>query len=237
MNKPKDTQPSLSAEELSAVHLKDSLKDLAAALKQSNRHASKRNRLAEMQHQQSVLNYEQEQRRYLIEKSNLQPTFRLSVTEFLTCEPDFVNDPEQASEAKFLSDFGVGVDQRALRIKVHVKGDVPYMRPSIVLAKHAQGKVKDEQIYSMSELIYFVDVASMALTEENGSTDAYFVYRDKTTLPVLHKYRLAPRKNSALLRWDATHLDTLFASSHKDLEATKTSAGCAALFSAREAED
>lgn len=221
--------------------LASEIKTLAAGIKKSNKIAAKHYRLAKHQYQQSALNYELAERQYLIEKSALQPRFRLSVSEFLTCEPDFVNDPEQASEAKFLSEFGVANDQRALRIKVHVKGDAPYMRPQIVIKKLPdRGSERldnqalgNDRIYKMTESTYFIDVASMDLTATANSTVAYFVYRDRTTLPVLHKYRLRQRQDSALLRWDAIHLDTLYANSNQDLQGLHTAEGCAALFEGR----
>ena len=197
--------------------------------KKSNKHARKRNRLAKRQYQQSVLNYEQVERQYLIEKSHLQPSFRLSVTEFLTCEPDFVNDPEQASEAKFVFGYGVGLDERVLRIKVHVKGDAEYMRPSLVITRDAEGIV-DERAFAMSELLYFVPADSIYISPESGACEVYLVYQDKTTLPVIHKYRLVQRNDSALPRWDAFHCDTVYARSHKGVSSYEKSDGCAALF-------
>lgn len=208
--------------------------ELLLVAKQSNKHARKRNRLAKRQHEQLVLNYEQAERQYLIEKSRMQPKFRLSVTEFLMCEPDFMNDPEQASEAKYLADFGVGVDARVLRIKVDVKGDMEYMRPSIIIEK-SKNNDADERAYAMTELIYFVPVASIELSGSDNSSTAYLVYRDKTTLPVVHKYRLTQQLDSALRRWEAVHLDTVYATSHKNLSTLNSSMGCAELFAGREA--
>lgn len=206
---------------------------LVAALNKHNKLALRRNRLAKRQHQQEILNYEQGERRYLLEKSYLQPTFRLSVTEFLSCEPDFMNDPEQASEAKFLAELGVGVDQSVIRMRVHVKGDAEYMRPSIVIPS-AQSNVMDERAHSMTDLIYFATVDSINIAEEDESTLLYLVYRDKTTLPVVLKYKLARQLESALRRWDATHLDTVFVTSHRALSRLHSAAGCADLFADRE---
>jgi len=217
---------------LNAESVSDNLKQILSALKKHNKYARKRNWLAKHQHQQSILNYEQAERQYLIEKSSMQPTFRLTVTEFLMCEPNFMNDPEQAGEAQYLSDLGVSVDERVLRIKVHVKGDAEYMRPSIVIEKSDKGL--DERAHSMTELIYFVPVASINISNDLKSSSAYLVYRDKTTLPVIHKYRLMQQQDSALRRWDAVHLDTVYASSHKDLPMLNSSKGCAALFNERE---
>ena len=209
------------------------IEEAIPVLKESNKQARKRNRLAKQQYKQSVLNYEQVERQYLIEKSRLQPTFKLSVTEFLTCEPDFVNDPEQAGEAKFLADLGVSVDERVLRIKLQVKNDAQYMQPSIVIQKAEQDEA-DERIIAMSDLLYFMPVNSVYLPEEKPCIDVFLVYRDKTTLPVIHKYQFSQRHDSALLRWDVSHLDTVYVSSHKDLPSFNRAAGCAALFSSRE---
>jgi len=210
----------------------DDVKEALSLIKESNKQARKRNRWAKRQHQQSVLNYEQAERQYLIEKSRMQPTFRLSVTEFLQCEPDFMNDPEQASEAKYLSGFGVCIDERVLRVKIHVKGEAEYMRPSLVF--HQVGDLIDERGYSMSELIYFVEVERLDMLEGSNSTLLYLVYRDKTTLPVIHKYRLTQQQDSALRRWDAVHLDTIYVTSHKNSFALTTSKTCASFFSDRE---
>jgi len=92
-------------------------------LKESNRLARKRNRLAKRQYRQSVLDFEQ------AERQHLQPSFRIKVTEFLTCAPDAMADPEQAVEAKYLSEHGIAVDELVLRLKIDVKGDAEYMRP------------------------------------------------------------------------------------------------------------
>lgn len=201
--------------------------------KESNKQARKRNRLAKRQYKQSVLNYEQVERQYLIEKSRLQPTFKLSVTEFLTCEPDFVNDPEQAGEAKYLADSGIGVDERVLRIKLQVKNDAEYMQPSIVIQK-TESNVSDERTLAMSDLLYFVPVDSVLVSSDKSGMELFLVYRDKTTLPVIHKYQLVQRYDSALLRWDVSHLDTVYVSSHKKLQSFNSASGCAALFASRE---
>jgi len=220
-----------SNEELSK--LADCVDEALLLLKENNKQARKRNRIAERQYQQSVLNHEQVERQYLIEKSRLQPTFRLSATEFLMCEPDFVNDPEQASEAKFVSGFGVELDERVLRIKLHVKGDAEYMRPGLVIPRRANSDI-NEQAYAMSELLYFVSVDSVKVSKENGSLDVYLVYQDKTTLPVIHQYQLTQRNDSALPRWDSSHVDTVYAASHKNVSKYKYAQACAKLFSDRE---
>jgi len=208
--------------------LRDELQTLVSVLHKGNKLARKRNRIAKQEYRQSVLNYEQVERQYLIEKSRLQPTFRLSVTEFLTCEPDFVNDPEQASEVKFLFDRGVGIDQRILRIKITVKGDAEYMQPSMVIPLLQDEE--DERAYAMSDLLYFVPVDRLEVNDPQLET--YLVYRDKTTLPVIHKYRFDQRTDSTLLRWDVAHLDTAYADSH--LSKFNNISNCSALFLSRE---
>jgi len=212
--------------------LADYIEQALQIAKKSNKQARKQNRLAKRQYQQSVLNYEQAERQYLIEKSKMQPTFRLSATEFLMCEPDFMNDPEQASEAKYLSELGVEVDERVLRIKVKVSGDAEYMRPSIVIAK--SGNQVDERAFSMTELICFVQVDQIDMPKGSNATLLYLVYRDKTTLPVVHKYQLAQQEKSALRRWDAVHIDTIYAPSNKNFSDLNNSTNCAMLFSERE---
>lgn len=212
--------------------LNSRLKDALSIAEKSNKHARKRNRLAKREYQQSVLNYEQAERQYLLEKSSIQPSFRLSVTEFLTCEPDFVNDPEQASEAKYLSDLGMGVDERVLRVRVRVAGEADYMRPTIVMETLAEGEA-DERAHSMTELLYFMPVAHLDTTTTAGSM-VYLVYRDKTTLPVIHKFLLKQQHGSALSRWDTVHLDTAYAMSHKSQSRFNRSSACAALFSDRD---
>jgi hypothetical protein len=198
----------------------------------SNQHARKRNRLAKRQQQQSSLAYEQAERQYLIDKSGLQPSFRLSVTEFLTREPDFVNDPEQASEAKHLCQQGVGIEQRVLRLKLDVKGDANYMRPSMVVGK--KGKPADERADSMTDLIYFVEIAGVDVSNVDGCITMFLVYRDQTTLPVIHKYRLTPNHILALPRWDTVHLDTVYVSSNKNSLSLNSSRTCAEFFDIRD---
>lgn len=207
--------------------------DALLAFKKSNKHARKRNRLAKLQYQQSVLNYEQVERQYLIEKSKLQPTFRLSVTEFLMSEPDSLNDPVLANEAKYLSEFGVEVDDRVLRFRVSVKGDAEYRRPSLVITKSNQ-KTPDERSYSMSDLLYFTPVQNINIDQSTQSFEVYFVYRDSTTLPVIHKFRIKQQLGSTLSRWDVAHLDTVYASSNKSRSSLDNSYGCAKLFAERE---
>ncbi len=203
-----------------------------SVLNERNKLARKHNRLGKRQHQQAVLNYEQAERQYLIEKAHLQPSFRLSATEMLSSEPDFVNDPEQATEAKFLADKGVKVDQRVIRLKLHVKGEAEYLRPSLVI-QASDKNIDDERTLSMTDLLYFVELDNVGLSGEPLSFLAFFVYRDKTTLPVVHKFRLTQQRESSLLRWEAEHLDTAFAKSHKVIKNLNNTDGCAALFSDR----
>ena len=207
--------------------------DALSEIKESNKHASKRNRLAKRQYQQSVLNYEQLERQYLIEKSTLQPSFRLSVTELLMCQPDFLNDPEVASEATYLANLGVDVDQRVLRLSVEVTGDAEYWRPNMIIGQFKTG-IADERVDSMSGGLYFAPIDSIDMTEGVDAFPVYFVYRDKTTLPVIHKYRVTLQRDSSLRRWEVTHLDTIYASSHENLSVLNSSSGCAALFRSRE---
>jgi len=214
--------------------LNTNLKKALTVFKESNKHARKKNIIAKQQLKQSLLNYEQVERQYLIEKSHLQPIFKLSITEFLTCEPDFLNDPEQATEAKFLSGVGIGSDERVLRIQLDVKGDEVYMQPSIVIGKN--NPVDDEQAFDMTDKLYFVAVEQVTVDQSTKELDVYLVYRDKTTLPVIHKYKLVKRTNSNLLRWDALHLDTVYVSSHKKMPLLKSATGCEGYFINRESD-
>ena len=212
--------------------LVSTLEETLTVFEQSNKYARKRNKIAKQQLRQSELNYEQVERQYLIEKSHLQPIFKLSVTEFLTCEADFLNDPEQATEAKFLSGVGIGVDERVLRIVLDVKGDAVYMQPSVVVGKTKP--VDDEQAFSMTSKLYFVAIDQVSIDQSVSELTLYLVYRDKTTLPVIHKYKLVKRADSTLLRWDAMHLDTVYVSSHKKISRLKNAVGCAEYFFNRE---
>jgi len=226
----------MSSEPVAQV-LENHAEKMLSAVQENNKQARKRNRLAKKQYRQSVLNYEQVERQYLLEKSALQPSFRLSITEFLTCDPEYLDDPEQAGEARFLAKLGVGSEERVLRFKIHVKGDAEYMRPTLVLKTNKTAHQEDdERAYSMSELLYFIPAANLDIrsSEAQHMIELYLVYRDRTTLPVIHKYQLKQQRNSTLLRWEAAHLDTVYASSHKNISALNSSAGCAVLFSDRE---
>jgi len=188
---------------------------IASALEESNQLTRKKNRIAKRQHKQSKLNYEQVERQYLIEKSALQPLFSVSVSEFLTCEPDFVNDPEQASEVKFLAEQGVGVDERVIRVSMKVKGEAPYMQPSLVVRGFDTCERGTQCAYAMSDLLYFIPAKNIKTQDANQQIDAYWVYKDRTTLAVLHHYQFTKRKGATLLRWDIAHLDTAYVASHR----------------------
>lgn len=208
----------------------DCLDEQQALQRKSNKLASKRNRIEKKKHQQSLLDFEQAERQYLIEKSKLQPTFRLTATEILTCEPDFVNDPEQASEAYFLKEQGVGVDQHVLRLRLDAKGSSDYMHPSIVYCgdgdAHSSGLA-----FAMSQYVYFIHLDEVSNKQKAlDQLIVYFVYRDKTTLPVVHKYKLSKEINSALQRWQVFQVNTVYAktpSTHRRLE---TAEECENLF-------
>lgn len=213
--------------------LSGTLENVVAQLTDLNKSARKRNRLAKRQLRQDELNYEQLERQYLMEKSNLQPSFKLSVSEFLLSEPDFLSDPEVASEAAYLIDQGFDVEESILRIRVQLIGGGECRRPSLVIAR-TQSMEPDERVYSMSEGLYFIRLAEINIAKHAPEFISYFVYRDKTTLPVVHKYQVAQLENSTLRRWEVSHLDTIFASSHKGLSALNHSLGCADLFVERE---
>jgi hypothetical protein len=138
----------------------------------------------------------------------------------------------QASEAKFLSERGVGLERRVLRLKLDTKGDADYMRPSIVIS-HAD-KAADQRAHSMTDLIYFTEVANVDLADKHGCITAFLVYRDQTTLPVIHKYRLTPNHDLALPRWDTAQLDTVYVGSHKDSPSLNNAAACAQFFATRD---
>jgi hypothetical protein len=218
-----------TSEELLALYLGKATR----ALKKNNKHARKRNRLSKLQYQQSILNYEQLERQYLIEKAHLQPIFRLSVTELLVSGSDTLNDPELASEAKYLSDLGCEIDDRVLRFRVNVEGDAVYRRPSIVIARSDKHN-GDERVNSMSELRYFAPLDSLDIDLATQSFEIYFLYRDKTTLPVIHKYRVKQQQASTLSRWDTTYLDTVFADTNQKMSSLNTSLECESLFSDRD---
>lgn len=210
------------------------MQSMVDALERSNKLSKRRNKLAKKQYQQSLADFEQAERLYLIEKSKVQPVFRLDVTEFLLCEPDFMNDPEQAGEAKFLKQRGVSLDSRILRIQLHVRGEKSYMRPSLVTSLVNADKSSDERLMSISETLYFLPVDSLRFTEELGTSSLFLVYRDKTTLPVIHRYRLTQQPDSDLRRWNVEHLDSVFAKSDERFSNFRVSSLCEGLFTVRE---
>ncbi len=185
------------------------------------------------QYAQSLLAYEQTERLYLLEKSKLQPSFTLSVTEFLLCEPDFMNDPEQASEAQFLTGQGIKSEERVVRFRFSVKGGADYLRPSLVLGLKDEQKF-DDCAFAMNELLYFAPVDRLKFVKDSDSFVVYFVYRDKTSLPIVLKYRISKREGSSLLRWETDHLDTIYGMTHHRLSLLKKFTGCEALFADRE---
>jgi len=203
--------------------------------KKNNKHARKRNRLAKKQQRQSELNYQQSERLYLLEKSKMQPRFRVTASEFLLSEPDFVNDPEQAGEAKFLVDNGYSVEQRVVRIKLEVKQEAPFMRPSMVVATKARNDNDDERILSMTSRIFFIALDSIEL--ESAASEAaehrfnlYLLYYDQTTLPVVLKFKVTQQQESRLLRWEVEHIDTAFALSRDQKSALCVAKTCEQLF-------
>ncbi len=210
------------------------MQSMVHALERSNKLSKRRNKLAKRQYQQSIADFEQAERLYLIEKSKLQPTFRLDVTEFLLCEPDFMNDPEQAGEAKFLKQRGVSLDSRILRIQLQVRGEKSYMRPSIVARLNNSDDASDERLVSMTESLYFLPVGDLSFTEELGTSSFFLVYRDKTTLPVVHRYRLTQQPESDLRRWSIEHIDSVFAKSDERFTNFRNSMNCLDLFNLRE---
>ncbi|GAA6138119.1 hypothetical protein NBRC116583_18660 [Arenicella sp. 4NH20-0111] len=185
------------------------------------------------QYAQSLLAYEQTERLYLLEKSKLQPSFTLSVTEFLLCEPDFMNDPEQATEAQFVLQCGLEIDERILRFTLNVSGGAEYLKPSFVVAQTETSKL-DDRAFAMSETLYFLPVRSVSLPRMPDSFLAYFVYRDRTTMPVILKYHICREESSQLLRWEAHHQDTVFAMSHVNISALSNADDCAKLFQCRD---
>ena len=203
--------------------------------KKNNKLVRKRNRLAKKQQRQSELNYQQSERLYLLEKSKMQPRFRLTVGEFLLNKPDFVNDPEQAGEAKFLVDNGLNIDQRVVRIKLEVKQEAPFMRPSMVVATNTGNDNHDEQILSMTSRIFFVALDSIEF--DSAASDAtehcfnlYLLYYDQTTLPVALKFKVTQQHDSRLLRWEVEHIDTAFALSRHQQNTLCIAKNCEQLF-------
>ncbi len=203
--------------------------------KKNNKYARKRNRLAKKQQRQSELNYHQSERLYLLEKSKMQPRFRLTASEFLLNKPDFVNNPEQASEAKFLVENGFNIEQRVVRFKLEVKQEAPFMRPAMVVAAKAGNAQDNERILTMTSRIFFAALDSIELeSTENTAAEhrfnLYLVYYDQTTLPVALKFKVTQQHDSRLLRWEVEHVDTAFALSRHEKNALNMSKACEQLF-------
>ena len=205
---------------------------LVAEQKKQSKHSKKQIRLAKEQIQQSQLKIEQTERLYLLEKSKLQPKFKLSVTEFLLCKPDFMADPEQASEAKFLTDLGVEIDERVLRFEISVVEKGQYLRPRLIITRE-QSKNGEDLAYSMAERLYFLPVSMLSNKSDYDAFDTYWVYHDQTTLPVIQKYHVSQQKGSKLTRWSATHEDTVFALAKHSPESFNSSRACQQVFDNR----
>lgn len=201
----------LSEAALTLLH--EELRAVAGAQMVANHVARKANRMAKKQYQLSLLEYEQRERQYLIEKSALQPTFKVSATEVLVCEPDFVNDPEQASEASFVLANDVGIDHRVLRIRIDAKGDAEYRRPCLFYSINPEQQ-SNGLAYAFSTNTYFVALEGHNNDVHINSVVIYFVYKDKTTLPVIHQYVLTKDDVSALQRWQVSHQDTVYTTTH-----------------------
>ncbi len=209
--------------------LEDYLKQTLAQQKKANKHAKKRNTLAKRELTQTALNYEQAERLYLLEKSKLQPSFKLSVTEFLLCEPSSMNDPEQSAEAHFLSQHSVCTDERVLRFSVNMKAGGNYLRPHLVIQRD-DITAEDDLALPLHDLLYFLPHHQLSSNEHLETFVVYFIYADQTTLPVLHKYQVTQSPDDDLRRWNAVHVDTVYAMSHhKHIEFAKAQ-DCAALF-------
>ena len=210
----------------------DALDRFIAEQKQQNKHSTKRNALSQQKLQLDQLRLDQAERLYLLEKSKLQASFKLSVTEFLLCEPNFMVDPEQAGEAKFLTDLGVEIDERVLRLQVTVVQKGQILRPRLVI-KNNHKKNSDDLAFAMSEKLYFLPVKRLCEGVSTQAFDAYWVYHDQTTLPVLQKYRISQQQDSSLARWNVVHEDTVFALAKHSLDTLNLSDGCQSLFDDR----
>ena len=205
---------------------------LVAEQKKQSTHAKKQNLLSAEQLQQNQLKMEQTERLYLLEKSKLQPKFKLSVTEFLLCEPDFMADPEQASEAKFLTDLGIKVDERVLRFQVSVVEKGEYLRPRLVIKRGHQKNGKDLAL-CMNERLYFLSFNALSSKKDYDAFDTFWVYQDQTTLPVLQKFHVSQQKDSKLTRWNAAHQDTVYALAKHAAKTLNSAKGCSELFGNR----
>jgi len=210
--------------------LADKIEELIAAQKKRNKLAKKQNKLAAAELKQKQYTFEQTERLYLIEKSKLQPKFKLNVTEFLLCEPDYMNDPEQAGEAKFLTDLGFDIDERILRFQLNLVEKEPYLRPRLIVSQTNNKADGEDFAFSLTDKLYFLPFSLLSMNAEETAFDAYFVYQDQTTLPVIQRYRVSQRPGSSLMRWNATHEDTVFAVNKESLTSLNSAEGCAKLF-------
>ena len=210
-----------------------------ALIRKKNKYAKQQNRLLKKQVVQSKLDHQQAERLYLLEKSKIQPTFKLSVSEFLLSRPDFVNDPEHAMEADFLVKSGYSVDQRILRFKLSDNGKGQFLRPALLVNSASQNiSEKDkygDRLLSMTPQIFFASIDSLAFKVDENNIDehdfnAYLIYRDQTTLPVVLKFRISQLLKSKLMRWEVEHVDTVFVGARNQLKKLRTGVSCEQLF-------
>jgi hypothetical protein len=82
----------------------------------------------------------------------------------------------------------------------------------------------------MSEYVYFVSLGEAEANTNVENLIVYFVYRDQTTLPVLHKYKLIKEFDSALQRWQVLQIDTVYAKTSTSLMSLETVVECEQLF-------
>ena len=139
----------------SETQLVGKIDDLVKHQKKRNKLAKRQNQIAEAQLAQSQYTFEQTERLYLLEKSKLQPKFSLQVTEFLLCEPDYMNDPEQAGEAKFLTDHDIAVDERVVRFQINVIEKGQHLRPRLVVTRTGVNK-EDDLAMALTGKLYFL---------------------------------------------------------------------------------
>lgn len=230
---------------------------LAKAQRKHTMHLKLQNRLARAQIDQDNLRFEQTERLYLLEKSKLQPSFKLNVTEFLLCEADFMNDPEQAGEAKFLKDSGINIDERVIRFQVNLEEKGQYLRPRLIIDRdniESENTVRESTVnegsnkhyaednnsssehdlaISMHDRLYFLPFNQLSKNSQHSAFDVYWVYQDQTSLPVIHKYLITQQKDSSLMRWNAVHVDTVFGLTKQMSESFNSAEGCKLLFSNR----
>ena len=217
--------------------LASEMSKLVAEQRKQSKHFQEQNRLAQEQIEQSQLKIEQTERLYLLEKSKLQPKFKLSVTEFLLCEPDFMADPEQASEAKFLTDLGASINARVLRFQISVLEKGQYLRPRLVISRDEKANDKglngEDLAFSMSERLYFLPFDLLSNKNDLNAFSMFWIYHDQTTLPVIQKYIVNRQQNSKLKRWNVAHEDTVFALAKHSSESLSVAADCNKLFENR----